>query len=223
MDDAGRRDFIKATTAAGVAGAGLLSLWPRDLLAGISQDPASAAAMEAYVFGYPLVTVEHTEAGSDECRLGRRTARTNQPARECTVLSRRVVQGRYRTQRRYAVQLGVSRPHPRAHGPEPSRHGRPLLPLSHARRLDQRLPGARQAHHRRQGPGLCHHRAGLEGHASRRCHRVQGSHAPWHGSSAGSTAPARRRTTRPCMRCRTSSGSCHSATTASLTRRRPAR
>lgn len=60
MDDAGRRDFIKATTTAGVAGAGLLSLWPRDLLAGMSQDPAAAAALEAYVFGYPLVTMEHT-------------------------------------------------------------------------------------------------------------------------------------------------------------------
>ena len=60
MDDAGRREFIKATTAAGVAGAGLLSVWPGDLLAAISQDPASAAALEAYVFGYPLVTMEHT-------------------------------------------------------------------------------------------------------------------------------------------------------------------
>ena len=60
-DESGRREFLKATAIASAAGAGLLALRPRDLFARMGlQDPAAAAALEAYVFGYPLVTLEHT-------------------------------------------------------------------------------------------------------------------------------------------------------------------
>ena len=53
----GRREFLRVTA---VAGAGLLALPPNDLLARLVQDPAAAAVLEAYIFGYPLITVEHT-------------------------------------------------------------------------------------------------------------------------------------------------------------------
>ena len=44
-----------------------------------------------------------------------------------------------------------------------ARHEGPLLPAADARRLDRRVPGAGQAHHRHQGADLRHHRPRLGG------------------------------------------------------------
>ena len=98
---------------------------------------------------------------------------------------------------------------------EPARHEGPLLPVADARRLDQRVPGARQAHHRDRRPDLCDHRSGLDGHASRGRQGIQVADRASSGCSAASTAPARRRTTPRSTRCRTRSSWCRSAPMAS--------
>jgi hypothetical protein len=51
----------------------------------MSQDPAAAAALEAYLFGYPLVTMEHTRqvvtnvASSSHCTHRSIRCRTHGP------------------------------------------------------------------------------------------------------------------------------------------------
>ena len=128
----------------------------------------------------------------------------------CATLSGRRVPRRHRAQRRHAVLdawLDLSQG---ALRPRRSRTERSLLPVPDAGRLDRGLPGPGQTHHRHQGPDVRHHRPRLEGHAARGRHGAT-SHPPtWSGSSAASTAPARRRTTRPSTPCRTSISWCRS-------------
>ena len=83
----------------------------------------------------------------------------------------------------------------------------PLLPVADAGRLDHRVPGSRQAHHRHRRADLRDHRAGMERHAPARTSRSTSRRLASCGCSAASIAPARRRTTRQSTSCRTSSSS----------------
>ena len=137
-------------------------------------------------------------------------------------VSRRGVPRRHRAERRHALHDRLARCRQGAVGAEPARHEGPLLPVADARRLDQRVPGARQAddRHRAQtyaitGPGWKGTLpAGVKEYKSPTsivwilgriyCTGTPEDYAAVHGS-------------------RTSSSSCRSAPTASPTRRRRAR
>ena len=57
---ASRREFLKTTAAVGAAGASLLSLWPRDLMA-LGLQGATGPGLDEYIYGYSLVTMNHTK------------------------------------------------------------------------------------------------------------------------------------------------------------------
>ena len=130
-----------------------------------------AIGVEAYIYGYPLVTMEMTRRVMTNVAKPRRHARPDGPVRQACATIRRDVPRRHRPQRRHALHDRLARRRQGALGAEPARLPRPLLPVPDARRLDRRLPGARQAHHRHRAADLRHHRPGLEGHAARRASR----------------------------------------------------
>ena len=175
------------------------------------EQEAFALGVEAYVYGYPLVTMEMTRRVMTNVA---KPAGKNAPMGQFANLKEYPdcgVQGCHRPQRRHAVLDGLAGPGPGALRPHPAGRGWPLLPDAHAGRLDQRVPGPGQADHRHQGPEVRHHRPGLEGDAASRGDGVQIPHQ--HGVDPGPHLlhRARRRTTRRCTRFRTSTNWCRSS------------
>ena len=130
-------------------------------------------ATDAYVFGYPLVTMEMT-----------RRVMTN----VSEVKGTRGPMGQIVKLRHYpdATFRDVTAPNAdtlyttawircrrRAMGSEHPRHEGPLFPVADARRLDEGLPGSRQAHDRHGRTDLRHHRTGMDGLAASRRQGIQ--------------------------------------------------
>ena len=127
---------------------------------------ASDLGVEAYIYGYPLVTMEYTRrvitnvakpegTKAPMGQLGRLREYPNASFKDVTAPNADTLY----TYAFVDVGHGTGRA-------EPARRTRSLLPLPDARRLDRRVPGARQADDRHRRADLCDHRSGLEG---RRC------------------------------------------------------
>ena len=118
----------------------------------VFQEEAAETGTEAYIYGYPLVTMEMTRRlMTNEAEPGGLRAPIGQFA-HARAFPPADVQGRHRRQRRHALLLGLAGPRQGAVRPQhPGRRG-PLLPDADAGRLDRRVPGPRQAHDRHQGP-----------------------------------------------------------------------
>ena len=161
-------------------------------------------AIDAYIYAYPLVTFDIHAPLDDQRRPSRhgRQAPMGQFAPDAqlprggrSLLSRRPMPIRFTRSLARRLEGAV--------GPEHSRHEGSLLPRSRCSTAGPTCSRFRQAHDRRRkaqtyaitGPGLV-------GHAARRRHASTSRPPPWCGCSGASTAPARRRTTRPCTRCR---------------------
>ena len=160
-------------------------------------------ATDAYIYGYPLVTMEMT-----------RRVMTNVAAAEGThapmgqfIKLRQYPNASFRDvtapERRHALHHRLARRRQGAVGAQHSRHEGPLFPDSRCStagppcsRCPASAPPAPARRPMRSparaGPARCRP-------ASRNTSRRPTSS----GCSAASTAPARRRTTRPCTRCRT--------------------
>ena len=148
-----KRTFISSALATAIA---------VSIFTGSATQPAHAAPLtaaeatqlgtEAYIYGYPLVTMEITrrvmtnvaEPEGHHAPMGQfANARTYPDAafRDVTAPNADTL---YSTAWLDVWQGAVR--------PEPAGRGRPLLPDADARRLDRRLPGSRQADHRRPRP-----------------------------------------------------------------------
>ena len=136
--------------------------------AALSEKEARDLGVEAYIYGYPLVTMEMTQAGDDQRGGSGGRPRPDGPVRQPARVPERLVQRRHRAQRRHALLVGVPRRHEGAVRPVPAGRGGSLLPDADALRLDRRVPGPGQAHDRHQAPDLRDHRSRLEGDASGR-------------------------------------------------------
>ena len=137
--------------------------WAEHFLADTEGLENIVPAVETYVYGYSLITMEMT-----------RRVMTNVAAAEGS----HAPMGQFVRMREYPTAASVTSPRrmpipstrPRGSsrqgtlGAEPARHEGALLPVSDAGRLDQRVPGAGNPHHRYRRPDLRHHRSGLERH-----------------------------------------------------------
>ena len=121
--------------------------------------------VEAYIYGYPLVTVEMTRRVMTNVAKpeGNRAPWASSPTagQYPTAAFRDVTAPNADTL--YSVRLAG--PRQGALRPEPPGRKGPLLPDADALRLDRRLPGSGQAHHRHQGPEVRNHRPGLAGYS----------------------------------------------------------
>ena len=140
--------------------------------AGLSEADAMAIATEAYIYGYPLVTMEMTRRVMTNVAKPEGTHGPMGQFVKMRDVSDGGLQGCHGPQRRHALHRGLGRCLQGALGPQHPRHEGPLFPVPHAVRLDRRVPGPRQAHHRHQGPDLCHHGSGLDGYAAGGRHGV---------------------------------------------------
>ncbi len=132
-----------------------------------------ALATDAYIFGYPLVTMEMTRRVITNVAAPVGTRGADGPDHQAAPISRCVVPGRDRAECRHALHHLVLRRRQGAVGAQHPRHEGPLRPVSDAGRLDHRVPGAGQADHRHRRADLCDHRPGMEGHAAGRRQGVQ--------------------------------------------------
>ena len=133
----------------------------------LTTEEAQQIATDAYVYGYPLVTMEMT-----------RRVMTN----VATVEGQRAPMGQFVNAREYptaafkdvtapnadtlysSAWLDLSKePYVLSIPDEGDRYY--LMPM--LERLDRRVPGSGETHHRRQSPDLRHHRPRLEGRTSR--------------------------------------------------------
>ena len=129
-----------------------------------TEKEAAEIGTDAYIFGYPLVTVEYTRRMTADAVEPKAFVPqwASPPTRNFLDASLRMSPRPTRTRCTQAlVRPGQGTLHP-----EPARRRRPLLPDSNAGRLDHRVPGPRQADHGRQGADVRHHRAELEGRAA---------------------------------------------------------
>ena len=165
-------------------------------------------ATDAYIYGYPLVTMEMTRRVITNVAAPVGTRGADGPDHQAARVSERVVPGRDGAERRHALHDRVLRCRQGAVGAQHPRHEGPLLPDADAGRLDHRVPGARQAHHRHRGADLRDHRARAGRARCRPASRSTSRRPASCGCSAASIAPARRRTTPRSTSCRTSSSSC---------------
>ena len=144
----------------------------------LTEEEIRKIGKEAYVYGYPLVTMEMTrrvmtnttEPKGNHARWGNSTMRSD--------LSGRFVPRRHRSQRRHAL---LHRLVGRLQGAlliESARRRRSLLPHADAGCLDHRVPGARQTDHRHQGEDVCHYGSELERRPAQGRHQVPIAHGP---------------------------------------------
>ena len=165
-------------------------------------------ATDAYIYGYPLVTMEMTrrvitnvaEPVGTRGPMGQIIKLRQYPDASFRDVTAPNADTLYTTVVLRCRQGAVGAEHPRHEGP--------LLSVSDAGRLDDGVPGAGQAHHRARArrPTRSPDRAGTGTlpPGSRNTSRRPTSS----GCSAASTAPARRRTMPPSTSCRTSSSWC---------------
>ena len=161
-----------------IAGLALVAFAPTNRAAdAVSEEEALKIGTEAYIYGYSLVTMEMTRRVMTNTDVPKHNhAPMGQFATWPRTYPDACVQGRHRPQRRHPVLVDFPGRLEGALRAEPAGPGRPLLPDANAGRLDQRIPGSRQAHYRRQGPEVRDHRPELEGYASGECHGVQVAH-----------------------------------------------
>ena len=144
---------------------------------------AFALAAEAYVYGYPLVTMEMTrrimtnveKPEGTRAPMGQFVRCASYPNAQYRDVTAPNADTLYTTAWFDVQQGAVDR--------QRARHEGPLLPAADARRLDRRVPGAGQAHHRHGGADLRHHRPGLDGRTAQGRDRIQVAHRP--GLAAG--------------------------------------
>ena len=170
---------------------------------------ASDLGVEAYIYGYPLVTMEYTRRVIDQRREPEGTTGSDGPVRDAARVSR---MRRSRTSRRPTptrstptAWLDVAQGAWSLSLPD-MKDRYFLMPMLDGWTDVFQVPGKRTTGTGAQtyaitGPGW-------KGDAARRRQGIQIADRAWCGSSAGPTAPARRRTTRPCTRCRTRCRSC---------------
>ena len=217
---------------ANIAGLGLLAGCAGAYPAGAAEGPIAdfvegieefGVAIEAYTFGYPLVTMEMTRRVVTNVGGARRHPRPDGAVHPPARISGRHLPGRDRSERRHAVYDGLRGCGQRAVGFEHPGHEGALLPVPDARRLDQRV---------RRSPGKRTTGTGAQTYAitgpgwTGNCRPGSRSTSPrpaWSGYWGASTAPGRRRTMRPSMRFRTRASWCRSAPMARPIRRRLAR
>ena len=159
-------------------------------------------ATDAYIYGYPLVTMEMTrrvmtnvaKPEGTRAPMGQFVKRAQYPER--------LVQRRDGAQRGHAVLDRLGGRGQGALRPEPAGRGDRyyLFPMLDGWTTVFQVPGKRTT-------GTGRRRTPSPGRAGRascpRASRSTSRRPAWSGSSAASTAPARRKTTRPCTRCRT--------------------
>jgi len=134
---------------------------------------AREVAIDAYIYAYPLVTMEMTrrvltnveKAEGSKAPMGHFARLRNYPA-----VDDHAVNG---AECRHAVHADVARCDQGAVDRQHPGHEGPLLPVPDARRLDQCLPGPGQAHHGHEGAEVRDHRTGLDRNVAGRRHRVQ--------------------------------------------------
>ena len=143
--------------------------------AALSEKEARDLGVEAYIYGYPLITMEMTRRVVTNVAAPEGAHAPMGQLANLRAVPERRVQGRHRAERRHALLVGVPRRHEGAIRPVAAGRGGPLLPDADALRLDRRVPGAGQAHDRHQGPDLRDHRPRLEGDAAG---RRQGAQVP---------------------------------------------
>ncbi len=130
-------------------------------------------ATDAYIYGYPLVTMEMTRRViTNVARAGRHRGPMGQIIK-LREYPDAVVPGRHGAQRRHALHDRVPRRRQGAVGTEPARHEGPLCLFPMLDGWTNGLRGPRQAHHRHRRPDLRDHRPRLEGHAAGRREGVQ--------------------------------------------------
>ena len=103
-----RRQFMSMVSALVVA---LLAGGPTaGQAAGVSEKDALELGVEAYIYGYPLVTMEYDAAGDDQRRGAEGHSRADGSVRQRARVPGRRVQGRHGAERRHAVLVGLARP-----------------------------------------------------------------------------------------------------------------
>ena len=105
-----------------------------------------AVAIEAYIYGYPLVTMEMTRRVITNVAEARGHARPDGPVHQACANIRRGLPRCHRAERRHALHDRLPRCRQGAVGGQPPGHEGPLFPVADARRLDQRcssVPGKR--------------------------------------------------------------------------------
>ena len=174
--------------------------------AGGAPQPAASPpenAIEAYIYGYPLVTMEMTRrvmtnAAKPEGLRGPMGQFAN--AREYPTAAFKDVTAPNADTLYSSAWLDLSKEPYILQLPD--EHGRYyLMPMLDA--WTECLCRSGHAHHRHRRRRICHRRPGLARRTACRASRSFARPRTWSGSSAAPTAPARRRTTRPCTRSRT--------------------
>ena len=149
---------------------------PAQQFAPVTAKEAAEIGVEAYIYGYPLVTMEMTRRVMTNVEKVEGHTGTDGAVASGTNLSRRQVPGRYGSQRRYALHDRMDGCREGTVGADSARRPRPLLPDADARWLDRRFPSSRQTDHRHWAAEIRHHRSWLEGNASGRRDGIQVAH-----------------------------------------------
>ena len=146
--------------------------------------------------------------GHHQRRGAGRDAGADGPDHQAARISRRVIPGRDRAERRHALHHCIHRRRQGAVGAQHPRHEGPLLAVSDAGRLDHGIPGAGQADHRHRPRRPMRSPAQAGKARCRPASRSTNLRPASCGCSAASIAPARRKTMPRCTSCRTNSSWC---------------
>ena len=144
----------------GVAASAVMSTGVK--AASITEQDAQSIARDAYLYFYPLVTMDVTRKQLTECRARERARRADEHFVQRSGVSHRRLKQVVSAQFRHAVFLWLARSHQGADGRLGPRHGRALLSAADARHVDGRLRVAGLAHHGNASGQFPRHTAGLE-------------------------------------------------------------